>query len=158
MDYILFCSLRLVYILLIFLSYNIMCQWIVNLWTRVLSLPEAIQPTFPKEDLVGKIPQFHLEAHGRKCYAPYLLRLTRGVGRAESEAPECGWSILGCATTQTKEMGPGARHNVLDDICGFANWRKTVDSGMFHYTIVGCSELLMPPSQETHYCKSSSLQ
>ncbi|KAF7969800.1 hypothetical protein HWV62_25981 [Athelia sp. TMB] len=69
MDYILFCSLRLLHILLIFLSYDIMCQWIVNLWARVLSLPEAIRPTFPKEALVGKIPQFHLEAHGRKCYA-----------------------------------------------------------------------------------------
>ncbi|KZP18026.1 hypothetical protein FIBSPDRAFT_956592 [Athelia psychrophila] len=129
MDYILFCSLRLVYILLIFLSYDIMCQWIVNLWTRVLALPEAIRPTFPKEALVGKIPQFHLEAHGRKCHTRYSLRLTPGVGRVEGEAPERGWSILGRAATQTKEMGPGARHNVIDDICGFSNWRKTVDLG-----------------------------
>ncbi|KAF7968492.1 hypothetical protein HWV62_30451 [Athelia sp. TMB] len=129
MDYILFCSLRLVHILLLIISYDIMCQWIVNLWARVTSLPAAIQPTFPKQALVGKIPQFHLEAHGKKCYARYSLRLTRGVGRVEGEAPERGWSVLGRAAAQTKEMGPGARHNVLDDICGFGNWRKILDSG-----------------------------
>lgn len=149
MDYILFCSLRLVYILLIFLSYDIMCQWIVNLWTRVLALPEAIRPTFPKEALVGKIPQFHLEAHGRKCHTRYSLRLTPGVGRVEGEAPERGWSILGRAATQTKEMGPGARHNVIDDICGFSNWRKTVDLGMLTYIVCGYSKLLTPHRQET---------
>lgn len=129
MDYILFCTLRLAQILLLFLSYDIMCQWIVNLWSRIPSLPEAIRPKFPPEALVGKIPQFHLKAHGRKCYSRYLLRFTRGVGRVEGEAPERGWSTLGRAATQTKEMGPGARHNVLDDICGFSNWRKVADSG-----------------------------
>ncbi|KAF7971009.1 hypothetical protein HWV62_22275 [Athelia sp. TMB] len=122
-------SLRLIYALLIFLSYDIMCQWLINLWIRVHSLPAAIRPKFPKEALVGKIPQFHLEAHGRKCYARYSLRLTRGVGRVEGETPERGWSVLGRAAAQTKEMGPGARHNVLDDICGFSNWRKILDSG-----------------------------
>ncbi|KAF7969585.1 hypothetical protein HWV62_26897 [Athelia sp. TMB] len=36
----------------------------------------------------------------------------------------------GCRTAvQTKEIGPGARHNVLDDICEFSNWRKILDSG-----------------------------
>ncbi|KAF7972068.1 hypothetical protein HWV62_19137 [Athelia sp. TMB] len=122
-------SLRLIHILLIFLSYDIMCQWIVNLWARVLSLPDAIRPTFPKKALIGKIPQFHLEAHGRKCHSRYSLRLTPGVGRVEGEAPERGWSVLGRAAAQTKEMGPGGRHNVIDDICGFANWRKTVGFG-----------------------------
>lgn len=131
MGYILFSSIMGLYILLIFLSYDIMCQWIVNLWTRVLSLPDNIRPTFPKAALKGRIPQFHLEAHGRKCYSPYSLRLTQGVGRTEGEAPERGWSILGPAASQTKEMGPGGRHNVLDDICGFSNWRKTIYLGKF---------------------------
>ncbi|KAF7967203.1 hypothetical protein HWV62_35156 [Athelia sp. TMB] len=86
-------------------------------------------PNISREALIGKILQFHLKAHGRKCYARYSLRLTPGVGRVEGEAPERGWSILGCAAIQTKEMGPRARNNILDDICGFSNWPKVVESG-----------------------------
>ncbi|KAF7964595.1 hypothetical protein HWV62_5093 [Athelia sp. TMB] len=129
MDYILFCTLRLALLLSYILSYDIMCQWLVNLWARVPALPEAIHPMFQKKDLVGKIPQFHLEAHGRKCHSRYSLRLMPGVGHVEGEVIERGWSVLGCAAAQTKEMGPGARHNVLDDICSFANWQKIMDSG-----------------------------
>jgi hypothetical protein len=32
-------------------------------------------------------------------------------------------------------MGPGAREDTIDDLCGFSNWKKTVDLGT--YFVVG---------------------
>ncbi len=39
------------------------------------------------------------------------------------------WAWLNAAAPSTKEMSPGARWETIDDFCGFANWRKTVQFG-----------------------------
>ncbi|KZP18029.1 hypothetical protein FIBSPDRAFT_956594 [Athelia psychrophila] len=128
MDYI-FASSVAGLALMIVISYDIACQWIKNLWNHVQGLPTRLQPAFKPEDLTARVPAFHLDAHGKVCHAPFSLRFTHGVGRTDGEAIERLWAILRGAAAQTKEMGPGGRHNVLDDFCGFSNWLKTVDIG-----------------------------
>ncbi|KAG5635682.1 hypothetical protein H0H81_010420 [Sphagnurus paluster] len=40
------------------------------------------------------------------------------VGRTDGEAPKRGWAAVNAVTSSTKEMGPGSRHDTLDDHFG----------------------------------------
>lgn len=107
-------------------SYDIACQWMKNVWTRVEELPEHLYPNIPHANLIGKIPKFHFDAHQRKNHAQYSFSYTRGAGRVDGEGIERLWSSLKSGVPQTTEMGPGSRRDTLDDFCGFSNWRKMV--------------------------------
>ncbi|KAG1797160.1 hypothetical protein EV424DRAFT_1352893 [Suillus variegatus] len=48
----------------------------------------------------------------------------KNVGHTDGEAPERGWANINCVALSTKEMGPGACHNTLDDHFGDWNWKK----------------------------------
>ena len=50
--------------------------------------------------------------------------------------------------TSTREMGPGSRHDTLEDHFGNANWQKLVTLGMCSYS---CSSIL------SHVCSGYSL-
>lgn len=129
MDYIFMSSIIGISILMLIASYDIACQWIKNLWTRVQGLPEHLQPNISPSNFHAKIPKFHFDAHGKKSHAQYSFAFTRGVGRTDGEGIERLWAILKGGAAQTIEMGPGARRNTLDDFCGFSNWRKVVGFG-----------------------------
>ncbi|KAG1746426.1 hypothetical protein EDB19DRAFT_1952649 [Suillus lakei] len=45
------------------------------------------------------------------------------------EAPEHGWANINPIASSTKEMGPGARRDTLDDFFGDWNWKKVVGLG-----------------------------
>ncbi|KAG6808450.1 hypothetical protein H0H92_004084 [Tricholoma furcatifolium] len=76
-----------------------------------------------------KVPKFHLPPHKRECHGPYSLNYTSGVSRTDGEGVERNWSWLNGATPSTSQMGPGARHDTLDDFMGFYNYRKVVEFG-----------------------------
>ncbi|KAG2122214.1 hypothetical protein DEU56DRAFT_873634 [Suillus clintonianus] len=110
-------------------SYDIACQWHKKLWSRVPSLPPRLQP-----DLAGKtfrffVPKFHLAAHIEACQTMFSLNWSPGVGRTDGEAPERGWANINRVATSTKEMGPGARRDTLDDYFGDWNWKKITSLG-----------------------------
>jgi len=105
-------------------SYDIACQWFVNLlkrerdkWPEELKVASgiAMQPT---------ILAFHYEAHGQKKHHKYDLRLVLGNGISENEGPERIWGQHNALGNSTKTMGPESRHLVLDDNFGFWNWLK----------------------------------
>ncbi|KAJ7844576.1 hypothetical protein B0H13DRAFT_1908834 [Mycena leptocephala] len=64
-----------------------------------------------------------------KCHGPYSFNYTKGVGRTDGEGVERNWSWLNRAARFISVMGPGSRDDTLDDLCGWGNWRKTVDLG-----------------------------
>ncbi|KAG6806094.1 hypothetical protein H0H92_012730 [Tricholoma furcatifolium] len=76
-----------------------------------------------------KVPKFHLPPHKVECHGPFALNYTSGVGRTDGEGVERNWSWLNGAAPSTSQMGPGARHDTLDDFMGYWNFRKTVDLG-----------------------------
>ncbi|KAJ7694096.1 hypothetical protein B0H17DRAFT_932060, partial [Mycena rosella] len=39
------------------------------------------------------------------------------------------WSWLSWAARFISVMGPGSREDTINDLCGFSNWKKTVDLG-----------------------------
>lgn len=70
------------------------------------------------------VPKFHMNAHGEQCRADYNLRYIPYSARDDGEGIERGWSRTNAVAATTKEMGPGARRDVLDDVFGYHNWVK----------------------------------
>ncbi|KAI0055071.1 hypothetical protein BV25DRAFT_1816158 [Artomyces pyxidatus] len=109
-------------------SYDIACQWSKNLWKRVDELPTHLR--IPSStDFTFAVPKFHLPAHGVPCQGPYSFNFLNGVGRTDGEGVERNWANMNGAASSTKQMGPGARQDALDNHCGHANWRKTIGFG-----------------------------
>ncbi|KAG6825395.1 hypothetical protein H0H92_003827 [Tricholoma furcatifolium] len=99
-----------------------------NFWERLSKMPSRFH--FVKQPQVRfKVPKFHLPPHKVECHGPFALNYTSGVRRTDGEGVERNWSWLNGAAPSTSQMGPGARHDTLDDFMGYWNFRKTVDLG-----------------------------
>lgn len=127
------------------LCYDIACQYGKNFWTRLTTLPSQLQFIKPP-NLTFKVPKFHLPAHKVNCHGPFSLNYTMGVGRTDGEGVERNWSWLNDAAPSTSQMGPGARHDTLDDYMGFWNHKKTTEFGSFrfHYPVSSLADLSHP--------------
>ncbi|KAJ7040094.1 hypothetical protein C8F04DRAFT_1208826 [Mycena alexandri] len=128
MDYLFFSSLIGITILTVVASYDIACQWSRKFWSRAEAMPKRLK--LPAGlDILFKVPKFHLPPHVKECHGPYSFNYTKGVGRTDGEGVERNWSWLNWAARSISVMGPGAREDTIDDLCGFSNWKKTVDFG-----------------------------
>ncbi|KAK7017285.1 hypothetical protein R3P38DRAFT_3320598 [Favolaschia claudopus] len=133
MDYMVFRSIAGTPLLRFFLSYDIACQWHLNLFSRLEYYADD-ELTF---DGTGKfftflVPKFHLPAHIESCNLKFSFNLTRDVGQTDGEAPERGWADANPLARSTKEMGPGFRRDSLDDHFNDWNHKKIIALG---YTI-----------------------
>ncbi|OJA10236.1 hypothetical protein AZE42_13162 [Rhizopogon vesiculosus] len=129
MDYLFFSTLRGISLDVLNISYDIACQWHKKLWVCMDSLPSVMHLNHPNMAITFFIPKFHLPAHIMECQTRFSWNLIPGVGRTDGEAPECGWANINPVTLSTKEMGPGARWDTLDDHFGDWNWKKVVQVG-----------------------------
>ncbi|KAF7966211.1 hypothetical protein HWV62_39676 [Athelia sp. TMB] len=134
MDYIFFSSI-VGLTLLITISYDIVCQWKINLQSRIAKLPAALQPVdrpdftpFHERVSMG-IPVWHAAAHEDRCRVSHSLRHIPGVGHTDGEGVERGWSHMNQHASSTKEMGQGNRHDTLDDVIGHHNWQRNIAQG-----------------------------
>ncbi|KAG1881536.1 hypothetical protein C8R48DRAFT_783640 [Suillus tomentosus] len=111
------------------ISYDMACQWYKKLWPRMSMLPSHLH--FNQDGKVIKflVPKFHLAAHIKVCQTEFSFNWTPGVGRTNGEAPECGWANMNCVASSTKEMGPGAQRDTLNDHFGDSNWKKVTALG-----------------------------
>ncbi|KAF7292950.1 CxC2 domain-containing protein [Mycena indigotica] len=75
------------------------------------------------------LPVWHAEAHDPKCRIQFALRYLLGVGKTDGESTERLWSLLNPASWSTKEMGEGARHDVLEDKIDLINFEKNRSMG-----------------------------
>ncbi|KAF8074788.1 hypothetical protein FPV67DRAFT_1665551 [Lyophyllum atratum] len=75
------------------------------------------------------VPKFHLPAHVKECNILFSFNLVKGVGRTDGDVPERGWANINPIAQSTKEMGPGARRDTLDDHFNDWNWKKTIQFG-----------------------------
>ncbi|KAJ6579816.1 hypothetical protein B0H10DRAFT_2235569 [Mycena sp. CBHHK59/15] len=132
MDYMLWMSLaNHDDIVQLFVSYDIVCQWHKNIWRRLAKYgPKIVERGF-KRGYVWLIPKFHLPAHIEACNILYSFNLTPLVGQTDGEAPERGWANTNPLTNSTKEMGPGARCDALDDHFNDWNHKKILGLGKY---------------------------
>ncbi|KAL6302867.1 hypothetical protein BKA93DRAFT_818322 [Sparassis latifolia] len=155
MDYIFLSSVKSVDAKRLVVSYDIACQWSINFWARHEQVPLELQLQLPCSALEFYVPKFHLPPHRKLCHASYSFNFAKGCTRTDREGVECNWSALNPVAPSTKEMGPGARWETIDDVCGFRNWRKTVKLG----NMLLCRMLEAIPEAVTHhkdFCKFTS--
>jgi hypothetical protein len=133
MDYIFWSTLKADRPHRVVISYDIACQWSVNLWSRLWHVPEPLQADPGTIELVKKVPDFHRPAHKKECQTTMNLQYVEGVGTTDGEAIERSWAGTNPLANSTKEMGPGARHDTLDDHWGDMNWKKIVGMGEFFF-------------------------
>lgn len=129
MDYLFFSSLASTDFTTLVMSYDIVCQWSVNLWGRMMAFPDYFHIDHERKQITFLVPKFHLPAHIAACQTAFSFNLTRGVGRTDGEAPERGWSAINPLSSQTKQMGPASRRETIDDHFGDWNHKKVIGFG-----------------------------
>lgn len=106
------------------ISYNIACQWFVNLPKRIDNhWPEHLRPN-RNLTLRTLIPKLHEPGHKKAGHQEFSFNYAKGVGLTDGECPERIWAGHNALGNATKTQGPGSRHDVLDDHFGFWNWLK----------------------------------
>ncbi|KAJ7459006.1 hypothetical protein FB451DRAFT_1097561 [Mycena latifolia] len=130
MDYMFFKSIAGTELVRFFVSYDIVCQWHINIWIRMLEYKnDEITLDGAGKFMTFLIPKFHLPAHIEACNLRFSFNLTRDVGQTDGEAPERGWANANPLARSTKEMGPGARRDTLDDHFNDLNHKKIIALG-----------------------------
>jgi hypothetical protein len=113
------------------LTYDIACKYLINLVRRLREyFPEDEAKALLNKIIRGFVPKFHLPAHGASCHTPWSLNYAVDVGRTDGEGVERDWAELNWLATQTFEMGPGARHQMLNDHFNHVNFRRVCGFGM----------------------------
>lgn len=135
-DYVVLSSLRKMSAIQLLVTYDIACQWATNLSVRMEDIPADLRLNLEKLQIDAAVPKFHLYAHQLKCLILYSLNYMFGVGRTDGEGIERNWARMNPVAHSTREMGPGSRHDTIDDHCGHINWRKTVDFGTFSPNLI----------------------
>lgn len=116
------------YVLRIAISYDIACQWFINLFVRMREWPTELRLR-PGLFLRPLIPKFHEPAHTDKDHEQYSFNLAEGVGLTDGKAPERIWAFHNALAHSTKSMGPGTMHDVYDDNFAYWNWMKYTGMG-----------------------------
>ncbi|KAF7373737.1 hypothetical protein MSAN_00584800 [Mycena sanguinolenta] len=132
MDYMLWKSLQGYDDLIqLIVSYDIVCQWSINIWRRLARYKPELKDRAGTgyRYWVWLIPKFHLPAHIEACNILYSFDLSPYVAQTDGEAPERGWANANPLAASTREMGPGARHDILDDHFNDWNHKKIVALG-----------------------------
>ena len=111
----------------------------------MLSPPDLLCFTVNPSLFIFAIPKLHIHGHRLPCQAMYSLKYLFGPGQTDGEGIERTWAMMGPVATSTKEMGPGHRHDTLDDHWSYWNWSKLIGLGMsFVYTPVSLDILIGP--------------
>lgn len=157
MDYIFASSLKNHAMPEVVTSYDIACQWSRNLRTRHDTYALAFDHR--EHELIYLVPKFHLPAHQMSCQYGYNFNYTKGVGRTDGEAVERGWAAVNPFATSTKEMGPGHRRDVLDDVFATYNWGKVRQMGEhshitpFFLLLTACRQRTGSPQENQGCCR-----
>ncbi|KAJ7785444.1 hypothetical protein B0H14DRAFT_3095666 [Mycena olivaceomarginata] len=78
-----------------FLSYDIVCQWWVNLKERLAQLPISIRYHLVLALCRFVIPKMHIKGHLQVCQERFSLNLIPGSTQTDSEAIERPWAHIG---------------------------------------------------------------
>ena len=129
MDYIAALVIYACAVSLIVFSYDIACQWFINLLRRVDDHWPAALKIPPSKKLIPAIPKLHEPMHGGKNHHEFSLNFIPGVGMSDMETPERVWAGHNGLGNSTKTQGPGGRQDVLDDHFRFWNWLTYTSMG-----------------------------
>ena len=104
-------------------SYDIACQWAKQVLFRLARLPDHVRLEIPEGELRYVIPKYHWRAHKEADHNRYSLNYLPGSARIDGEEIERVWAKQDAIAASTREMGPGSRHDTLEDHFGWTNWQ-----------------------------------
>ncbi|KAF8163893.1 hypothetical protein K438DRAFT_1985004 [Mycena galopus ATCC 62051] len=107
-------------------SYDIVCVWWIWLMDRLKELPPLVRCVIFLPIMCFVIPKMHINGHGWFCGVTYSLNLKPGSSQTDGEGIEHPWANIGGIASSTRIMGPGARHDTINDHWGHWNWQKLV--------------------------------
>nr|GAT47503.1 predicted protein [Mycena chlorophos] len=134
-DWILLCTLWAERLLEYGFAYDIICRWMIHFFDRLNKIRQSDVDTstlatgIDEADLYFGLPVWHAGAHQAECRAHLALAYMLGMGKTDGEAMERIWASLNPASWATKEMGVGARHDVLEDKIDRMNYEKNLTLG-----------------------------
>lgn len=129
MDYIFGLVLKAVAIATLLISYDIACQWFINLFKRMTeNWPDELKEE-KNINIISAIPKLHIAMHERGAHEAYNFNYIPGVGLTDGECPERIWAPHNILGNATKTQGPGSRQDTLDDHFGAWNWAKYTSMG-----------------------------
>ena len=114
------------------ITYDIACQYKINWWKRIESLPPELR-TFAIKNIIWALPVWHGNAHDISCETQNSLKYQLGVGKTDGEGIERKWAAMNPMSYITKEEQPGARHDDLEDLTDLLNFKKNIEMGMFAF-------------------------
>ncbi|KAF7305857.1 CxC2 domain-containing protein [Mycena chlorophos] len=135
MDWLLLCTLWMERLLKYGFAYDVACQWMIHFFERLQVIQKRgghgamLAAELEKEMCQFGLPVWHAGAHELKCRAQLALAYLLGFGKTDGEAMERVWALLNPAAWATKEMGEGARQDVLEDKIDHLNWEKNLGLG-----------------------------
>ncbi|KAF8069293.1 hypothetical protein FPV67DRAFT_1415377 [Lyophyllum atratum] len=127
MDFVFASALRFFSFAILLVSYDIACQWIKNFYLRMEDWPDGLHLS-PRSRVIPAIPKLHEPAH-KETHDQLSFNHILGAGLTDGECPERIWAGHNALGNSTKTMGPGSRHDALDDHFGFWNWLKYCSMG-----------------------------
>ncbi|KAL0062253.1 hypothetical protein AAF712_010883 [Marasmius tenuissimus] len=142
MDFLALFSLIGSAMLLVFLSYDIACQWMQNFRTRMSTYPQHMRlPSWM--NVIFKVPKFHLPVHILKCHSPFAFGYTEGAAKTDGEGPERLWSWLNAGARPMSMMSTGGCWDTMDDFTGFWNYQKVIESSLVSRLVKAIPEAIV---------------
>ena len=131
MDYIFASAIKTTELLLVAISYDIACQWAKNILRRIQDekFPPDLRDALLKCAVKFAIPKYHFRAHKMEGNTTYSLWLMLGAAISDCEEVERAWWKFEGTQASIREMGPGSRHDTLEDHFGWGNWNKYMTLG-----------------------------
>ena len=132
MDYLFYHSIQQSWLKNFIISYDIACQWSVNLKERMFAFDHEFFLFNGATQVKFFVPKFHLPAHISACQSKYSFNFGKGVGQTEGEAPKRGWLDTNALALSTREMGLGSRRDTLDYHFGDHNRQKVTSISKYY--------------------------
>ncbi|KIY60826.1 hypothetical protein CYLTODRAFT_482382, partial [Cylindrobasidium torrendii FP15055 ss-10] len=116
----------------VFVSYDIGCQWRINLLGKRLGdVPEElVYAEDDRPDINVALPVFHSACHEESCGSAETCRHKLGVGMTDGEGVERVWAAFNELASATKEMHQDVRRDALEDAIDWHNWLKNLTLGI----------------------------
>ncbi|KAJ7139369.1 hypothetical protein C8R44DRAFT_604986 [Mycena epipterygia] len=130
MDFIVMSALaRRFNLMLLTISYDIACQWQINLHERNAKMPKELRLPLDEITLQCALPVWHASSHNEDCKNANSLSFKRGVGKSDGEGVERTWAVLNPAAFHTKDVGSRQRADVLEGKIDNHNHLKNIGQG-----------------------------
>lgn len=114
----------------ILISYDISCQWSINLgkrmgeddWPSDFKIP-------PSTVIIPAVPKLHEASHEAANHQVYSLHYIPGAAEVDGEVPERVWGANNEVGKSTSGQAPGNRNDNIDDNFSFWNYEKIIGLG-----------------------------